>query len=804
MKISYNWLKQYIDTDLNAHALAEKITSVGLEVDDVTRFSTMPGNLADFTIGEVKEVWQHPNADKLSVTKVDIGADNLLQVVCGAPNVAAGQKVAVATVGTRVSPLKGEAFTIKASKIRGEASEGMLCAEDELGISDDHDGIMVLGNDAQVGKPLTTYLIPHVDYTIEIGLTPNRADAASHLGVARDLAALFGQKINYPVLNTNLQVADAASGEFSVQIEEPELCPRYSALVIRNVKVQDSPDWLKNALLTIGLTPINNIVDATNFVMYEVGQPMHAFDLSRISGNKIIVKRAEAGSTFVTLDKQARKLDGTELMICNANEPMALAGVFGGLNSGITADTQDILLESAYFSPSAVRAASRKHQLFTDASFRFERGTDPNICVDALRRIADIILQIAGGEIQQPAIDVYPNPIAPKIIHLPYELVDKVAGTHVPREAIRNILAGLEIRILQQEENGLQLQIPTAKYDVTRPIDVIEEILRIYSFDKIPVPQKVTAVLQVNKLAHRETRRKRVSDYLVSNGFYESYHLSFVKESENQLISEDIRGVKVLNPLSAELEYMRTSTLVTGLKSVAYNLNRQQSSVKFFKWGTTFNLDGEAIAEKKVLSMWLTGNTYTANWHTKAARTDFFLARAYIENVLQLCNVTKYSTEAFSGNSIYAYGLHYMLKGEIVATVGLVNKQICRELDINQEVFFIEADAAFVLESGKQETRYNAISRYPRVERDISLTVPEQVSYSQIRELVNKLNYNILKKMYIFDVYQGEQVKEGYKSYAIRLAFEDPNKTLEDKVVDKMMSNITNKLESELQIEIRK
>lgn len=804
MKISYNWLKQYIDTDLDAYALAEKITSIGLEVEEVTRSSSTPENLSDFTIGEVKEVWQHPNADKLRLTKVDIGGDNLLQIVCGAPNVAEGQRVAVATVGTRVTPLEGEPFMIKSSKIRGEASEGMLCAEDELGLSDDHDGIMVLGNDAQVGQPLTTYLVPNVDYTIEIGLTPNRADAASHIGVARDLAALFNQKIKYPVIKTQLQLTNSASDGFEIHIEEPQMCPRYAGLIIRNVKVQDSPEWLKNALHAVGLSPINNIVDATNFVMYEVGQPMHAFDLKAIKGKKIIVEKAQAGTTFTTLDKQERKLEGNELMICNAEEPMALAGVFGGFHSGITEETTDILLESAYFSSSAVRATSRKHQLFTDASFRFERGTDPNICVDALRRIADIIIEIAGGEIQQPAIDVYPNPIVPKVIDLEYALVDRVAGTPIPRNEIKAILSGLEIQVLQENNEKLQLQIPSVKYDVTRPVDVIEEILRIYSFDKIPVPQQVSSVLQVNKLHSRETRRRRINEFLVSNGFYEAYHLSFVKESENHLLSIEKSGIRVLNPLSADLEYMRTSTLVTGLKSVAHNLNRQQSNVKLFKWGNTFDEQDGQIHEKQTLSMWITGNTNQANWHTNVAKADFFLAKAYLESILQIGNSKKVTTEAFSGNSIYAYGLNYVLKGEVVATVGMLNKNICKEMDIAQEVFFVEADARFVLESGKTETKYAPISKFPRVERDLSLTVPQAVNYGQIREAVNKLDSRLIKKLYIFDVYQGEQVKEGYKSYAIRLEFEDTQKTLEDKVVDKIMNNLATRLETDLAVEIRK
>ncbi|MGZ8508459.1 MAG: phenylalanine--tRNA ligase subunit beta, partial [Bacteroidia bacterium] len=523
-----------------------------------------------------------------------------------------------------------------------------------------------------------------------------------------------------------------------------------------------------------------------------------------IKGNKIIVKKAQAGTVFTTLDKQERKLDGSELMICNAEEPMALAGVFGGLHSGINTETTDILLESAYFSSSAVRATSRKHQLFTDASFRFERGTDPNICVDALRRIADIILDIAGGEVQNPAIDIYPKPIAPKIIDLEYALVDRIAGTQILRNEMKAILSGMEIKILQENNEVLQLQIPSVKYDVTRPVDVIEEILRVYSFDKIPVPQHVSSVLQVNKLQHRETRRKRIDDFLVSNGFYESYHLSFVKESENQLISVEKSGIRVLNPLSAELEFMRTSTLIAGLKSVAHNLNRQQSNVKLFKWGTTFNLEDEKIHEKQTLSMWLTGNSHQANWHTNAAKTDFFMAKAYIESIMQLGGAKKVTTEAFSGDSIYAYGLNYILKGEIVATVGMLNKNICKEMDIAQEVLFVEADAKFVLESGKTETRYSPISKFPRVERDLSLTVPQNVNYGQIRETVNKLDSRLIKKLYIFDVYEGNQVKEGFKSYAIRLEFEDAQKTLEDKVVEKIMNNLATRLETDLHVEIRK
>jgi phenylalanyl-tRNA synthetase beta chain len=442
--------------------------------------------------------------------------------------------------------------------------------------------------------------------------------------------------------------------------------------------------------------------------------------------------------------------------------------------------------------------------LFTDASFRFERGADPNICVDALRRIADIILEIAGGEIQQPSIDIYPNPIQPKEIKLEYALVDKIAGTQIPRDEIKAILSGLEIQFLEENNDYLLLRIPSVKYDVTRPVDVIEEILRIYSFDKIPVPQQVNSVLQVNKLQARETRRKRITSYLVSNGFYESYLLSFVKEVENHLINPQISGVKVLNPLSADLEFMRTSNLVGGLRSVAHNINRQQSNVRLFKWGTVFNLEEEKILESQTLNIWLTGKMQSANWHTSAQSADFYFAKAYLENIMQIGGTKNYTTEAFSANGIYAYGLRYISKGEKIATVGLVNKQICKEMDIAQEVFFVEADAKFLLESGKTETKYTAISRFPRVERDLSLTVPANVSYGQIRETVNKLDSRLIKKLYIFDVYQGNQVKEGFKSYAIRLEFEDAQKTLEDKVVDKIMNNLATRLETDLQVEIRK
>jgi len=800
MRISYNWLLQYIDTELSPQEIAEKLTSIGLEVEGLEYYTTLPPGTESLVVGHIKELSQHPNADLLKLTKVDVGSSDLLSIVCGAPNVALGQKVIVAREGVTLHPVKGEPFTIKKSKIRGEFSEGMLCAEDEIGTGESHEGLFILPESAEPGKPVSPYLHGYIDWIIEIGLTPNRVDAASHIGVARDLAALLGTKVKYP--ETEIAFSDAEPSALSISIEDVEGCPRYSGLVIKGIQLADSPQWLKDRLKVIGLNPINNIVDATNFVLHELGHPLHAFDLSTISGNKIIIKRSEPAAKFITLDKQERILDGSELMICNANEPMALAGIFGGLHSGISPGTKDIFIESAYFDPSSTRRSARKHQLFTDASFRFERGADPNMTLTALERVAKLIQDIAGGTIIAPVYDIYPQPIDPIRVNFEYTYLNDIAGTEIPIEEVKNILLGLEFRVLEEDDNGLFLEIPTFKSDVKRPVDIAEEVIRIYSFDKIPMPALVKSILQVDKLEHAEKMKKRMSTLLIDQGFYETYLLSFVKTEDNGFFPER-PAVSVLNPISADLGEVVNNLLVPGLKAVQHNLNRQQPDVKLFTWGNVHQSTEGKTKQDYRLCLWLTGQWQPGNWKQKGRKTDFYDVKTLMENIFKAAKRNDYEEHTIA-DDIFQYGITFMgANQKTLAVYGRLSDKLLKKLDIKQEVFYADIDARLLLRAQGNPLKYDPISKFPKVERDLALVMPETLGYAEIRKLIEKTDNRILKKVSIFDVYKGEQVGAGNKSYAIRMEFEDKAQTLEDKTVDKVMQKIIYRLENELKATVR-
>jgi len=800
MKISYNWLSNYIDTGLDPQETAEKLTSVGLEVEGLEHYSTLPKGIENLIVGHILELNQHPNADLLKLTKVDVGNGEPLSIVCGAPNVAAGQKVIVAREGVTVNPLSKEPFVIKKSKIRGEFSEGMLCAEDEIGLGESHAGLLILDENATPGEPIAKYLNGYEDWILEIGLTPNRVDAASHIGVARDLAALLGKKLRYP--HAEITFSESISPELKIEIEDTEACPRYSGLVIKNIEVKDSPDWLQNYLKAVGLNPINNIVDATNFVLHELGHPLHAFDLSKIEGNQIIIKRSTAGSNFTTLDKQERKLDGTELMICNGHEPMAIAGVFGGLKSGINAETKDIFIESAYFNPSVIRRTSRKHQLFTDASFRFERGADPNITIDAITRVATLIKEIAGGEIINPVYDVYPEYIKPIQLKFEFKYLNSIAGTEIPNSDVKNILSGLDFAILEENDESLLIEIPSFKTDVKRPIDVVEEILRIYSFDKIPVTKQIKSIVQVDKLYHAEKLKKRISSVLIDQGFYETYMLSFVKEEDNRIFDEKI-SIPVINPISADLGFVKNNILIPGLRALQHNLNRQRHDLRIFNWDYVHSGESGSFKQEYRLGIWMTGNNNPENWKDKAKKVDFYDLKSLVEVILSLSGQNDLQTQPLE-NSLFSYGLTFQGSGQkTIAKVGRLSDSILKQMDIGQEVFYAQFDAKPLLKARKKELKYDAISKFPKVERDLAMIVPEELTYGNIRSLIEKAENKILKKVAIFDVYKGNQVGEGFKSYAVRMEFEDKTQTLEDKTVDKIISKIVYRLENELGVKIR-
>ncbi len=807
MKISYNWLSNYIDTGLNPQETAEKLTSVGLEVEGLEHYSTLPKGIENLIAGHILELQQHPNADLLKLTKVDVGNGEPLSIVCGAPNVAAGQKVIVAREGVTVNPLTREPFVIKKSKIRGEFSEGMLCAEDEIGLGESHAGLLILDENATPGHPVAEYLNGYQDWILEIGLTPNRVDAASHIGVARDLAALLGKKLKYPEAISNPPIelkwtpGPSVQRQIEIAIEDTEACPRYSGLIIKNITVKDSPPWLQHYLMAVGLKPINNIVDATNFVLHEMGQPLHAFDLSKIEGNKIIVKRSEPGTVFITLDKQERKMDGTELMICNANEPMAIAGVFGGLKSGINSETKDIFIESAYFNPSVIRRTSRKHQLFTDASFRYERGADPMITLTALGRVATLIMEIAGGEVNDPYYNV--SELIKSIqLKFYFKYLNSVAGMEIPVEDVKNILLGLEFDIIEEQKDGLLIEIPSFKTDVKRPIDVVEEILRIYSFDKIPVTKQIKSILQVDKLYHSEKLKKRISSLLIDQGFYETYMLSFVKEEDNKIFDEKI-SIPVINPISSDLGFVKNNILIPGLRALQHNLNRQRHDLRIFNWDYVHSGENGSFKQEYRLGLWMTGNANPENWKNKAKKLDFYDIKSIFEAILTLSGQNDLQSQPFE-NSLFSYGLSFQGSGQkTIARVGRLSDSLLKQIDIGQEVFYAQFDAKALLKARKKELKYDAISKFPKVERDLALIVPEELTYASIRGLIEKAENKILKKISIFDVYKGNQVGEGFKSYAVRMEFEDKTQTLEDKTVDKIISKIVYRLENELGVKIR-
>jgi len=802
MKVSYNWLKKYIHTDKTPAEIAESLTSIGLEVEDIQDYSSIPYSLEGLVIGKVEEVWQHPGADRLRLTKVDIGKGELLQIVCGAPNVAAGQKVVVATEGAKLHSTGGEPFVIKKSKIRGEASEGMICAEDEIGIGTDHSGIIILPEDTQVGIQFSDYLHIYEDTVIDVSLTPNRSDAASHIGIARDLAAAWRTKLHYPV--TKSFDFKETKELVEIQIKDNSACPRYAGLVIKNIEVKESPQWMQDVLKAIGLSPINNIVDCTNYAMYELGQPIHAFDLAKIKGNKIIVRRAEKGEALTTLDKVERKLDGTELLICNAEKPMALAGVFGGLDSGISKETASIFIESAYFSPVDIRRTSRRHQLFTDASFRYERGTDPNLPITAARRVAELILETAGGEVIGPEYDVYPHHIKPNTIKLDYDFLSKVTGTQIPHFEVREILEALGCHIALEMDDHIIVEVPTYKTDVTRPIDLVEEILRIYSLDKIGFSSLVKSAIQVNHLYTKESIVKKLSSYLTANGFYEAYHLSMGKKSDNLHHSED---VNIINPLSADLEWLRDNMLLPGLKSVLYNLNRKQQDIKFFEWGNTYHQSGGKYWQQSHLSLFITGLQNGENWNDKGKKADYFYLKSIGTNILKSCGI-KNIEEEISTDETLEYGIELKSGNKTLGIIGKVKNTVLKKADVDKDVFYADfyMDEVLSLLTHKP-FNLKPLSKFPKVERNLSLMLPSHLSYKEIKEAVKKeiggMNDVALANISIFDVYQGEQVKQGMKSYSVRLELESISKTMEDKVIDKLMQKVISSLGEKFKAEIR-
>lgn len=803
MKISINRLKNFILLDQSSEEIASLLTGSGLEVEGIEHFESIKGGLEGIVIGEILTCERHPNADKLSITTVDIGTA-VVPIVCGAPNVASGQKVVVATENCMLYPSSGDPFQIKKAKIRGEVSQGMICAEDEIGLGGGHAGIMVLETNLSNGTPAAEYFKVEKSEVLEIGLTPNRADAASHLGVARDLKALLNKEICLPSVD-NFKV-NHTSLTIPVKVSNPDDCPRYSGLTISNIKVSPSPLWLQNYLRSLDLEPINNIVDITNFILHDLGQPLHAFDADQIVGGKIYVKKLIKDSKFITLDDKERKLSGEELMICDQNGGLCIAGIFGGKGSGVSDTTTNIFLESAYFSPDIIRKGSQFHGLKTDASFRFERGTDPNMPIYALKRAALLIQDIAGGEISSEVIDIYPNPIADFEIDVLYKHIDRLIGKHIPQDQIKSILSGLEIGMINEKAEGFTAIVKPYRVDVTRECDVIEEILRIYGFENVALSDKLSADYlaehphkDVNKLQYR------LSEVISGLGYFEIITNSLTKETyvekSSHLKSEE--NVIILNRLSEDLGVMRQSLLYTGLEVLARNINRKQKDLKLFEFGSVYFKEAEGYREEKRLSIFLTGEQTTESWLEQSKDVQFPDLYAIVELILGKLNIENVTVEIIH-SAPFDYALQLSLGTKVLGTVGMLDTSISKLAEVKQPVLFAELNWDLLSKKSKGLKKFQEISKFPEVRRDLSLVIDKKVTFDEVKKVALKSGGKLLQRIGVFDVYQGDKIEMGKKAYALSFYLQDVDNTLTDKIIDKTMSRLIQSFENEVDAFIRK
>ncbi|MEN3322137.1 phenylalanine--tRNA ligase subunit beta [Mariniflexile soesokkakense] len=808
MKISYNWLKQFIKIDWTPEQAGELLTDLGLEVEGIEAYQSVKGGLDGIVVGEVLTCVQHPNADKLSITTVNIGDETPLQIVCGAPNVAAGQKVPVATIGTTLYTETGDAWTIKKGKIRGEESHGMICAEDELGLGTGHDGIMVLDTNLKVGTPAATIFDIENDHVFEIGLTPNRADAMSHLGTARDLkAGLVQKEITLEFITPSVSAfhVDNRSLRIDVEVKNKELAPRYCGLTISGIKVKESPVWLQHRLKAIGLKPVNNIVDATNYVLHDLGQPLHAFDASKISGNKVEVKTLGAGTKFITLDGIERTLHEDDLMICDAEKPMCIAGVFGGIHSGVSEGTTSIFLESAYFNPVSVRKSAKRHGLNTDASFRFERGIDPNITEYALKRAALLIQEVAGGEITSEIVDVYPNKVEDFQVRLSFENAQKLIGEEIPKETIKRILTSLEIKVNNVTETGLGLTVPAYRNDVTREADIIEEILRVYGYNNIKTTEKLNASISNSTRFEDYKIQNLVGNQLAAQGFFEILSNSLTTPNYT-VLSEQLKeahNISILNPLSGDLSVLRQSLLFSGLEAVSFNINRRRSDLKLFEFGKTYHGYNNKREEFKHLSLFVTGNQTIENWNAQNSKSDFFFLKGYIIGILERLGVSRFNESPIE-NDLFSEGLSFGLGKMKLVDFGLIKKPILKHFDISQDVLYANFYWDTILDIVKRNNiSFKAIPKYPEVRRDFALLLDDSITFESIHKIARQSEKQLLKSVNLFDVYQGKNLPAGKKSYAVSFTLQDENKTLTDKQIDKIMKTLQTQFENQLGAELR-
>ena len=819
MNISYNWLKQYINIDVTPDALSKALTSIGLEVGGVEEVQTVKGGLEGLVIGEVLTCGAHENSDHLHVTTVNVGAGEPLQIVCGAPNVAAGQKVVVATVGTKLYS-GDESFSIKRSKIRGVESLGMLCAQDEIGIGTSHDGIIVLPADVQVGTLAKDYYGIKSDYLLEVDITPNRVDAASHFGVARDLAAFFALKDKsvqltrpsvdaFAVQNTNLTIP--------VMVENTDACPRYSGVTISGVTVTESPEWLKNYLQIIGLRPINNIVDATNFVLHELGQPLHAFDADKIKGGEVRVKNMPEGTVFTTLDGVERKLNAADLMICNAENAMCIGGVFGGLDSGVTETTKNVFLESAYFNPVTIRKTARRHGLNTDASFRFERGCDPTNTIYVLKRCALLIQEVAGGQISSEIVDVYPEEVKPFVVELSLRKINTLIGKEIGKENIETILAALEMKIVSQNEEGYVLHVPVYRVDVQRDVDVIEDILRIYGYNNVEIGDTLKSNLSFGTKPDSYKLQHLISEQLTAQGFNEVLNNSLTKGGYYTDLTSypAANSVKMLNPLSSDLNVMRQTMLFGGLENIARNINRKNADLKFYEFGNCYYYNAENKKEGEALSaysedfhlgLWLTGNKRAQSWVAAEEKSSIYELKAFVENVFARLGFTmrKLVVGEYANDLLSEALTVYTRSGKQLAVYGIVSPKIRKMMDIDAEVYFADLNwNAILAELGDQKVRYTELAKFPEVKRDLALLLDKNVTFAEIEKIAFETERKLLKSVNLFDVYEGKNLEEGKKSYAVSFVLQDETKTLTDGQIEPIMKKLQGNFETKLGAKLR-
>ncbi len=806
MKISYNWLKQFLKIDAPSEDISNILTDLGLEVEMVEKYESIKGGLQGVVVGHVLTCEKHPDADRLKVTTVDLGTGTPVQIVCGASNVAAGQKVPVATIGTKLFDKEGEAFEIKKGKIRGQESHGMICAEDELGLGTSHDGIMILDDSLVPGTPAAKVFNIENDEVFEIGLTPNRADAMSHMGVARDLRAGLLQK------NASLELITPSVSKFKVDkrtlkidinVIDSKLVPRYCGVTISGVTIKESPSWLQNRLKAIGLTPKNNIIDVTNYVLHELGQPLHAFDASQIQG-KITVKTIAGGTKFTTLDSVERTLHEEDIMICDEKGPLCIAGVFGGKDSGVSEKTTSIFLESAYFNPVAIRKTAKRHGLSTDASFRFERGIDPEITQYAIKRAAILIQEVAGGEITSDIIDLYPKKIEDFAVFLNYEKTFKLIGQELPKETIKKIVASLDIKVNSSSDAGMGLIIPAYRVDVQREVDVIEEILRVYGYNNIDFTKKLNATVSNSPRTEDYKVQNIIANQLNSLGFHEMMANSlttpdYLKLSE-QLKEEN--NVTILNPLSNDLSVMRQSMLFSGLEALSYNINRRNSDLKLFEFGKSYQKLLSGYNEKKHLTLFTTGNRIAESWTTPQKPSDFFLFKGYVSSILQRLALHKTQNVPFK-NDIFAEGIAFALGNDILVEMGTVKKSILKHFDIKQEVFYAEFNWDLILKLINNKVKFSAIAKYPEVRRDFALLLDNNIAFESIYNIALQTEKSLLKDINLFDVYEGKKLPEGKKSYAVSFTIQDTTKTLTDVQIDKIMGKLQSNFENQLGAQLR-